>query len=47
MQQNQHRRDDRIRQHLYMIALGIAVARAGRGEGLTSLDIMLDLPSHD
>lgn len=26
-----------------MIALGIAVARAGRGDGLSSLDIMLDL----
>jgi hypothetical protein len=43
MQQDQHRRDDRVRQHLDMSALGLAALSARRGERKPGLDLMFNL----
>jgi hypothetical protein len=43
MQQDQHRRDDRVRQNLDMSALGLAALSARRGERKPGFNLVFDL----
>lgn len=45
MPQNQNRRNDRVRQDLYVIPLTVAAPAPGRGECFPGFDVMLHLLS--